>query len=251
MQKFVLSLVLLLSVATTTNAQSPWIKITDEGNNVATDAPADATLTFSVQNPGYLPIMQYEWIIVNLEDNSVDYHGFDSYEVTMTPIAPRYIEVYVVCYDMMMQPVATTAAVQASWIHPSYVEPVFHTGHESNGVAVKLNVFDNKGRPYKGQFVYEELSIYYGTNTVTGSGWWAYTSTPELLQLLLDFPLEATNILNAEITQPDSVVATPLVAYSLHYWSWADQKWERVNTGQYRTRIKRRIAVGNYSSEKF
>lgn len=251
MQKFVLALALLLSITATSNGQSPWVKITDEGNNVATNAPAGATLTFSVQNPGYLPIMQYEWIIINLEDNSVDYHGFDTYEVTMTPIDPRYIEVYVVCYDMMMQPIDTTASVQASWLPPTYVEPVYYEGNEGSGVSVKLNVFDSYGRPYKGQFAYDEIGLQYTSTQIAGSGWWAYASTPDMLQLLLDFPLSATNILNDPMATTGSVVTTPIVSYSMYYWSWENQEWTQGNSSSYRVRVKKIAGVGNYSTEKY
>lgn len=112
-----ISTVLLLSLALSLQVHAEdYVLVSSIGGTARSSSPAGTEVTFScVTLPEAETPFLYEWTVINNEDSSVEYSGFDDPEITMTPIDKRSITVYCSVYGMMLEYLGETPPLYYTW----------------------------------------------------------------------------------------------------------------------------------------
>lgn len=114
MLRYVLPILLLIT-ATVAQADD-YVVVSSIGTELKTSSPAGTQVEFTcVDLPGSATPFFYEWTVINLEDSSVEYTGFNDPTITMTPIDKYRIAVFCTVYDMMLTSLGTTSTINYTW----------------------------------------------------------------------------------------------------------------------------------------
>lgn len=195
----------------------------------STDAPAGAEAQFVVLPVDDAPMpFMYEWFIVNNEDSSLTYHGYDDSIVGMTPLDARDITIYVNVYDMMANLLGTTNTVDYKWLPPVSIKYSVQASTTYTGaITLNLAAYDSKDRVVPGRFkvynsgssiwVDDEIPIDYNTDTRIGVFTRVFSG--------FDIPFSVNSELTDSGVTSGTLVDKILMRYYVAGWDWLTDTW--------------------------
>lgn len=253
--KNLISCLLLLAVVSTCQAED-YVLVSSIGTTARSSSPGGSEVTFScVTLPDADTPFLYEWTVINNEDSSVEYSGFDDPEITMTPIDKRNITVYCSVYGMMLEYLGETPPLYYTWKpavairHFTLPSNVTYT----NNITLPLFFADDESELVPGRY---RITRQNTSRWLHNSGWYSTGSPTTLTGGFYNI-----SIPHAEI--PGYILAVIFNSsgsagdyadsirfdYVIESWDCFDEEWDYEGIASVILRVVRGSTTGTYTLE--
>lgn len=244
----------LLMLLTVSLAQAEdYVVVSSIGNQLRTNSPAGTQVEFTcVDLPGSATPFFYQWTVINLEDSSVEYTGFNDPVITMTPIDKYRIAVFCTVYDMMMTPLGTTPTINYTWnpatqiLHgtlPSNVTyvnsiifPLFFADDQSELMPGRCKITRLEGSGW----VHVALTLFPGNFYVMTGGYY------NLTEIRSEIPSSVTAGIFSN-DPPGTYIDTLTEKYRIESWNTKTESWDYASTVTVNIRVLKGNTPGTYT----